>query len=760
LEEFQRTGDSTRQSLASAPGSLERSSVLRLDDVGTSLSRIGASLTSVLQAIINDESIRRIFVGLADFTEFLTRITTGLGSLGSVVTKLTAGFVALSAIVASRQFLQGFAGEIRRGNGGIIAPTIGGVRSVRNARGKFLTGGNIAAAAAIGGGLALGDSSDPLASGLGTILQFAGGGALAGSAFGPGVGTAVGAGAGTLLGAILTVNESIKNNTKAQEEALRERFAKSDVAGRSQILKDILFPQRREDTFEFNGVTPVTTANSSRLVNSNFLLADIEKNLKNSANKELFETFLSDQIDVAKKRVANILSGTTGISVEDQNNAIIEELSRLLSENNVFPNRQIASNFLRQRKANNALPNFAVRPSEASTDFVLEELRSKNDILNSVLNNLITSFTSFNDRLEVTNQQLANIITNPSSVLSANLSSPQLRANVLVNRDRAFTSNLQEFLSPDNINSIRAFALNRGTGSSSELDSPTLIGTLEKVFDIESNTFQDIVGKYGLTLENLSAISGKSFGEILVDLVNFRGSLSKFVDDITGTSQTIDAITAAYQNTINVFNQRLQIERQLADNALTLSQAFFDVSKQIQGIQNTQQSRSLGQSLFLSRTSGPRASILESNLLLGNARSSSFGSSSSFITNFLQSVRDRNSAITNAQQSNFDGRIDFNAFEKANSAQITNNRLQQELTQRLSELGLRVDNAAQAADILRQAFIELEASFESAGSGIRQFSGNELRKSFDVFTRFVNAGGVNNPIAGIRGFNTKDFGSL
>lgn len=779
-----------RDSIKQSSGSLDRSIVPALENVGTSLNRITNSLIDAFTRIINDESIRKSAKSLANFSEYLIKGSDALGQLGEVLLKLIVIIGAFKVGDSVGRIGRGLVDRIRGLPIGEVGPVLPLRQRVRSGLASRRSVAGLAGGAAIAApiGLDLARESGLIGSQTAEVLGGAANlgslGALIGTAILPGIGTAIGAGVGALTGAIIGLTSVTQENTKAQQVELLRRASESEnpqkailesFLSSNGIIRDNIGPEsfRQVGLGGFVAKVPgrvlsnvEKNALQAQQINDAFTKNDrLADDKKNPIIDAFLKEVVGSSIIAAQDNLNKLLS--SGSSQPLNKNEIqsfiiqdaIESISSL-SDGIIDPKvvRALITKAISDSRI--TLGDFKVVNKELSVN--IDQLQAGNDTLVVAFSQIGSALKNFGKTLLETERQLAIISADPQGlqkILPSSDNTALLQSagitNILdtVKRDKLFSTELDKFIAPDFLQAARDFGSNRGTVKTSALDEGNNFKEFIKTaFNKSSPETRALALGFESLFTNLAAISGKSLGQIFTSFQNFRGSAEEFVEELTGTESILGKIAEAVRASINNFNRRLEIERQLADSALSTNQALFALSDTIRTSLNNAADRGVLQSAFLNNTTDSNLLQQQARISAGRAGLSSFGNSQTFIQDLLRSGNARNTAVTNAQNSNLKGGFDFKIFEEANRSQIEYAKKQQELAQRISELDTRIGQAASATDGFRQAILNFRSDLEGSGKSVRSFTRIELANAFTAFRKFNQVG--------LEGLNKVEFGAL
>lgn len=412
------------------------------------------------------------------------------------------------------------------------------------------------------------------------------------------------------------------------------------------------------------------------------------------------------------------------------------------------------------------------------------EIREAARNLRTVLSSVAVLGDIFNQQLTEQLDLLNNIVIDSTSLVRANLSSNNL--TLLRQNDFGIVADLSE-LSLDISSVLIDFNKRFKTGIDIFLENlggpdlnpefeTNISAVIQSIVQNVSEGLQrgserarqdrkvseEVVKQFGNLFEFLSAITGQTFDQLFKEL--FTDS-----DDILGNvrgllNERSDEIANLIRRQAEIFNRRLELERQLEEQLLGLNQNIFDINQNIRSLQQNLEDRVSEQEAFINDLTESQIVAITAGRLRGRAQATQFNQPiGQFISQVLAAAQNRNLLVGAAGQANISGVNIFTqqgVFEQSLQAQIEFLRQQQLLNQRLDELDGRISAASQASDILRQAFLTLRTDLQSAGQAVQQFTERDLTESVDALQKFIEGGGLNNVTAGLEGLTPQRFTAL
>lgn len=677
-------------------------------------------------------------------------------------------------------------------------------RGRRFQRNREIAIGGLGAGLLLGGSLLSASDNRNTRTG-GNVAIGAGAGITAGAAIGsvfPGVGTGIGALIGGLVGALTALKISLDENVK---ETRKDRIRNAPSSGQAlqaalstgELFKPInqqLSAAQIKNLSRFNtGPTPIQDFTSK--FDAGLITKQLEKILLNDISeltdeqKDVRSVFQDINKEAVTKITDNIrkfiessggnfevTSTTINTLIQDQIDLVTDQFSdqlklRGFDEGAITQAREKIANAISSAIDTNVLSKidkkqieqinqeFNARLSQVGIQFV-RFARSLDNIflnLNSQIENLDKSVSSQVDDL---NSIITNIFDVPSIKLPTNteelLQSFNFTgiADIFQKTSQDLSDRLTDLLNNPEF-SIQLDALATGL-KDSRGDVDILFSEVFKGLGAEgSKAAQDII-------QQLAAESGKNVSDILEALSGLDNtSVRKFVDDLRGGEETINKLAQSIRNSIEAFNQQLQIENTLLGNIRNLNQELFDLNQTIIDTTRSMQDRAREQLEFTNNVSGLQSTRNAANINSQRANQAQFSNTNNFITDLLTAAGQAATEQRQVGERNRSGQIDLQATRNANNS---NNRLldlQQELGQRLSDLDSRLSSAASATDLLKSAFTEFKNQIKAAGAAVTGFTVGELSEAFAAFDKFASlSDGLKNIGTGLEGLTDLEFGSV
>jgi len=760
------------KTLESINGSFDKSIVKRIDDVGISFNRLKESVSDFVIEFFQTDSIKSLIKDVANLAIEFTRLSKILVPLAplfvgivsaSVLPKFTSNFRSGLTQVFGKKDATNKRSLLSKENLIDSLPLIvGGATAISSSLSNIIPEKNIT------NNLKTTNVGSAITSGVG-------GAVLGGSLFG-----VPGAIVGGLTATILSLTSAIKENTQnlisINLDRAKDPLAKLELAG-NQLLNpsksgiqeffdntprlirkasSVFFdrsPINRPESFSNllsgnlpNGDKPSsildiklidTFNNTLRLIRNNAIDKAV-KNLGPNANAALIQ---KSAVEDLKKQIGSLSIVKNAKDVEGTINTILAKLNITTSEIKKFIDEIF-----------NSL-------EDPFKNLILKVNNSFEKITNSISKNLdrLAGFSS-----DINAQAQVKVPTNSSSFFkSAGLDSFNRFNAELTNT----AQNLATFLSKDNIRGIfRQFTLNR-TGTNEVVPSNTVIGEKSfaevvgelfndnKIRTEFSNQFQDV-------FETLKIVSGKSFTDLFTDLFKSNDITSFLKDNQSELIAIQEKARQAVLNSIEVENQKLKLENDLASAARQSNQALFDLNARIKSLQNSGALRNAQNTQFFANVGVLRSGVANARTLTQAAQTTSFDSNNSFINDLQNSAKVRNREVKfnrlgQGSDISFEAKKGF--AESANQANIEFVNKQQEANQRLAEFDTRIASAAQATDILKEAFTTLRNDLRSAGQTISGLADKDIKNIFKSINKFAALDGLQNPTGALNKLNRKEF---
>lgn len=759
-----------QQSLQQATGSLDRSIVKQLDDIGTSLNRIKQSFTEFVIAISENEGIKGFIKNIADLTNILSKLSGVVGTVLPLLTPLSLLFLKQPI----SRFATGFGTLFnKRGNTGITSVLdipinetntdrqilinrqrqLSRQRSLRRARGGALVGGLLASELL---SRTPDSKTDPTSSRAGKQL-------LSGAVEGAITGFLIGGPKGALLvGAGNAVIQSFRELSKVTDELRKTELdrilsiSKSKSSKFQTILEDIT-------QTEFGKFTNIFKSDASVLNNiKKTILSEVSSGTQSG---KIIKDFFKEIIDKASTEVRSS-SLTTDIDRQKLFDRLItQELNKFVESIEGIP-------VLNKIDISTLYDAFRSIVKTISVDLVnapidLGDLQVSSNILKDKLNEAFT-FIGEAIKQSVRDADLFDMfITNLNESLLLILPSDNTQllktfgfentAKLFSDQNRDFANQLRNFLS-NNREILDSFVKKSGEGTEKDFSETNVSEFLKGIFkeSLNPDEIQKIIGDVGLILGQLASESGKSLQDIIEDLTGFEGSLVSFVESLRGGTDLIEgtenSISSLIRSQADALNREIQKRRELFDSINSLNSALFEFDNHIREIQNTIDDLITDQQQFITG----RTDILGAGrTLLDRSRITQFGGTQQFIQDVLQQSQSRISDITKvlddrfASSRNF-GESSFNIRQSQFSQEefLNNQRL---VSERLSELASRIQNASEASRVFRDAFISLNSNLSSAGQALKQLTVEEITAGTQALQKFVQSTGINAANIGRRG---------
>jgi hypothetical protein len=259
---------------------------------------------------------------------------------------------------------------------------------------------------------------------------------------------------------------------------------------------------------------------------------------------------------------------------------------------------------------------------------------------------------------------------------------------------------------------------------------------------------KDIGRQFFAVIQQLADESNKSVSEVFKAIANGANqSTESIVNELRNQGGVIGEFEQAIRQTIDLSNKRIEIENKLKSSIRALSVELFNFDEVINQSIDSIQERRDEQESFLTKRSPLNQLITSAGRASSQAARSTFSNQPQFIQELLDAVK----SLAAAQNTNAAGN-NQNTVRSGTDVQNTVLDKQAELGLRLVELSRRVGNAAQATDLLRDAFNTLENNIQAAGQAVTQFTVRDLADSIAALKDFQQGG--------LENVNDEQFGQV
>lgn len=586
--------------IGESTGSVGRDIKIVEEDVNRSIGRITQSFQSFFNVLLQDQSVRRFFTGLADFFTSIASFASNNRDTLNFIVRLTAAVGLLAVSFQGLRFVQGLKLGL---TGGVGSPDAAGGFNIGS---RIFNRRNLATAGAVGGIAALGIGgfiNDRIINEAGlngsSVTQnqrlLSGGlngaalGASVGLLVGP-IGAAIGAATGGLIGAIIENSKIIKENTqKAFKDARAvlnindpSSVAKFATSIRSGLLSENVRPEDVRQ-FRLGETRDVLSARASNLSVANRLEnnATIANLLKN--NQSDFVSILSDRLKGLSFSESDLTSQKAfEKSLRDQLTATAEQLLNPGGAEGLSKN---ISDFVDKffdtiNPEKEFQKNVSNRVNRLAAELVDGELFTK----------LITGFEAIantlnqsSDSLKIGFDKILNgldgFVTDINSVREVRVPRGDVFSfsSDVNNLQQSITNTLTKFISnPTFINSLREAAASntdlQATDSVDALQSPDvavarILGSLSAVGDISQQEFTDVFRFLRGFTDNLSDAIAE-----LNKLSEGTQSVRQFVSERLGTEDVQKILRDILENQASAINARANLERSFNDSLRSIYQ--------------------------------------------------------------------------------------------------------------------------------------------------------------------------------------------
>lgn len=751
------TAERIQKAFQAAPGSLDASLVLRLDDIGKSIDRIRNTFNNFVSQTLETNAFKKFAKDVADLTQ------TFFGLLSAI-----RPIIPFLAILGAFKLSQGF-GKFLKGAFPTGLPLGGIGRGVKDRfntdldsapatrqqrinnvinerRRRLITSATKRNALPIGGaiGFGAGQLLSQQGGGLGALGEGISNtialGAIGGTFAGP-----VGAVVGGLVGLVTSVASFIK------EEGQRRLTQEINLALRandpSQVLRTIATQSLKNSQRSLNlsqgllgGPAPAFTNQERTSLIGRSAVNDILKNIKTDGlgAKEFVGNIRkiiadSKNVDEAKKKIGDALGDS--FSELDIDNLLkgLEDLKFIDLE---FKN--FITNF---GNVNNRFIEFGNRFNTASR-FVIDRLFFLDKNIASVV------------------QGLNSVITDPSAGVraSAGNNTQVLRNAGLGSFEDFIDSSVGLFNTfiAENKEIIRSFTearlgtqyeafeddLNSAEGffrALAALES----GDVQNISEIQSSQIQSLVDRFGEGFDKVFALAGPGF-----DLAGLFSNLLSNTDTrsvLQGILPTdvFDRVAQSINGLVDSFNLELQKRTELVQSLNTIQSSIAQAGRDIIKLGTERALRLVANSL-----SSDQVGLLtrEASIQQGAASSFDISSIPSLLAEITRLTGSRNAANLAAAGANIDGAGlgELSTIERAQTINEQYLTTQSLLDSAAANLAERLSAASSVSDLLTRAFTTYRDQIRAAGAAVTSFGTVDLAKAFQAFDTFVslsNAGG-------------------
>jgi hypothetical protein len=231
--------------------------------------------------------------------------------------------------------------------------------------------------------------------------------------------------------------------------------------------------------------------------------------------------------------------------------------------------------------------------------------------------------------------------------------------------------------------------------------------------------------------------------DLLKSLVESGVGVESFVKSLRGNTEDLfAALGESLRSQFTIFETQRDLTNSLNASLRTLNQTLFDSQQGIKKLSEDLQDRLIDQQLFESQSTGLEASRAKAEAL-SSRTGSQFGDIPNFIQTITQALNQRSALVQAAGQSRSTDQIDLQHLQTLQDLDVAQRRvtdLQQELSNRLTELNFRISNASSAADLLKQSFDNFDSDLKGAGASISQLTVKELGRAFVALKTFATKG--------------------
>jgi hypothetical protein len=797
-----------QNALLGTRGSFERSITKRLDDVGVSIQRVKSAFLDFALGLSQDNNIKNTVKTIADLTIALTGTFKILSQLLPLVaiagTTALAPFVKRIAVSAGKNL--GLTNEN-------LTPLQ--QRQSRIRFGAGLAGAGLFAAGSLlqseslntgrkAGNFGFSNAGEALQTGIiGTSIA-------AGLGFGP-VGIAVTG----LVFAFKSLLESSDRLRKEGFDALlrdsitpQEKISASVGIGGKQLssgflsgLSNILDVSSNTSSLAFKNIFGGNISNEEAFnialktrssgLTKNPLLGDISDSLFEVENLrrqivdrgEVGNVFVNAVKSLTSQNRSSINTLGSDLSTNKREQLLRQSVINQLSNNPVIQSRGFTKSDI------TTLVNTVAQVERGLFSFKDVLSKSVSDLRESILtfkNSIIDikdNLSSVSDKFANANSLLDTITTNlePTSRIIAPSDTNSLLKiggfdglNVFDDQTKLFGDVLRKFIN-SNRDDITRFA--QIFDDAGERGSEA-ITTFQQFFEEQFGKLKDIpndeinkagnqklsiFSNFSQLLEQFAAETNKTIPEVFKSLGDNVDGFIEFIKKTRPGSDLGDTIAKdVVSKNIDLINKRIQIEKDLNLAIQETNQKIFENEESIRGLFNTLSDRDFENKTF-GRTDTVNVLLEQSKQLRSRSLSPFSGGSSNIgseILNAQNRVQDTQFRTQGLQQSLLSGSDNpiktfkdlQDSIRDGINAQLDFNKLQSELSNRITDLDKRIGLAAQSTNILREAFSKFKDGIESAGQSVTNFTTKDLAKSFQSFVKF-NRGGIEK-------LNDKEFESL
>lgn len=820
LRELQdpKAAERIQSTLTGAVGSFDEQTSKRLDDIGTSLSRIQKSFQDFVVGTFDNDSLKKFAADIGNIAEALS----GLGGVIDFISPALLGLITLLARKPIARFSSGFAdffkGTQRRGLLGAPPASFGKV--LRNQ--ISLNRGSLLKAGAIGSGLAGGSLLQRREPGIGSAI---GSGLTQGINFGL-LGSIV-SGGNPLVGVLTGATAGLVAFTKAlkeaeivkRQEAIETGFATNNnrpiIAGIKEslgfdkgflsFLGNLFTGNKIQDRASQIFSSPVGTFQNRRFLEGGVIgnvdairgenVTRIASQIRNRTDTGINLSRLFDKIfQNSIKQLSTQQFGSQGEFEEALNKLLVDTLQSVFEGENVFFRKDEIQNLIDNSRATfgNLKPPSTIQPLISDP---INQFFDQTDALAIAVGRSAAVFRDFNDIVTTYNDQLQTIVTDVNSLQQIQLTGNRqdlLRqggfgniSNLLGREDTIdqiavqFANEFQDVLRNISQGDFGIEAQNAvGTNLESFLKNLLGIGTIDaegkpiQISSADQQRLDDALDQYGDFLRLIAAETGKTIPEVSEDIVAAVKNGESLSKVFGGLNNSAEKAIAAIQATIEAENRRLQIQFQLDQNIISIDQGIRKFNQTLFELGDALDDVDTRINTLINRTDPITSARNRGQTLLDRSRRSQFTQPlQDFINEVRQSSTRRLEALDNTR--NRGGNISdiVKDFEESLQSQVDFLDLQNKVNDRLAELEGRIRNASAAADEFIRAFEESNNQLRSTGAALSGLNADQITEGISAFNKFNAAagltgsqvgrsGGVAAAGAGLEALNRREFDAL
>lgn len=404
----------------------------------------------------------------------------------------------------------------------------------------------------------------------------------------------------------------------------------------------------------------------------------------------------------------------------------------------------------------------AAKQSQINRSLLNTESRDLSRAFSIAINKYKEFATAISETTSEISRRLENVFTDLDSVSS--ISIPSDNKNLLDRSgfDTSFfksfedqlTSNITSLSANNQIRDAISEALGNKIGSTDE--NKELLGPDDFIQTYLGNLAKDQKQILEQTLSQIEGFGGeRDIGGSLGKLESAFGNPRDFAKSLVGDYESDNANSIRQQ--LELVNQEISIRRSLNDSLREFDDRIYETAKSIVDLTKTMKAREIEQFIFGERGEKPNgADAFGLDSITADQKRAAFALKSARDTSGIGNI---GTALSFANQQRINSKISLeqlnvngvlndgtlpSAARKAESDQNVFDNVQRLFNQGLENLTNRTEDAAAAADLLKNVFNNLRNTAIEAGRGVREMSKQQLAVSLTDLRKFGKAsrGGV------------------